>query len=260
VSILLRHALPRTIERGVLTTLSADVRDSAGTEQTCTAATVAISASGRTILAATAATSLGPPVTYSLAATDEDESLSESWLEVWTVTIGGVVYHLRRPAMHVRHAWHPTITDLDLVNGRHGDLLNDQVKPSNIDTYETYRNAAEEMIQRELFRKGRRPHLIFDAWELVDCHIECTLWLIFADFHSAIGDGRYKDLAIGEDGKGGYKKAWRDSFDALQFRYDAAQSGTIDTNDTVASSPIVTLTAGRPNTRSYSGRGIGGHR
>lgn len=256
-SYLLRHALPRTVERGVPTTLDADVRDAAGEVPTLTAATLTITDGGTVILAATNATTLSP-LTYDLAALESP--LSASWLEVWTVTIGGMQHRLTRPAMHVLHAFRPTITDQDLVE-RHSDLLHPQVKPSTLDSYEPYRKAAAEKVQRALLRKGRRPHLIFDQWELVDALVECTLFLIFTDFASAIGDGRYRILAEGEDGKGGYGKAWERSFEGAQFRYDSAETGAITTNDTESSSPMVVITAGRPNRGGgYYGPGIGGRR
>ncbi len=247
---ILRHALPRTVERGVTTALTADVYSGAGAQQTATVATVAISDGNTEILAATAATSLGPPASYTLTgATTTGLGLSSTWLEVWEMTIGGQVYHFRRPAMLVRHAFVPTITDTDLV-ARHVDLLNSQVLPSSITSYETYRQAAEEMIQRALLRRGRRPWLIFDAWELTDAHIECTLHLIMLDFASSLGDGRYKELADY------YGKKWIASFDAMQFRYDETEDGDILTENTVASVPFLNITAGAPNVYEYSGPGI----
>lgn len=255
-----RYGVPRTIERGVATTLTLPIYDAASVAQTVDTipgATLTITDGARTVLSAASVT-VGPPASYALTAeTTEDEPLSDRWLEVWSVYVGGQRYYLRRPAMLVRQAFRPTITDTDLTD-RHSDLL--ALLPSSLTSYEPYRAAAEEKIQRALIRRGRRPHLIFDPWELADAHVECTLGLIFSDFASSIGDGRYKVLADGEDGKGGYNAAWQRSFDACQFRYDTAETGGITTNDTVASSPSVVVTAGRPGQRRYYGRGVGGPR
>ncbi len=255
-----RYGVPRTIERGVDETLTLEVFNAASVAQTIAtipAPTLTITNGGATVLDAVSATG-GSNASYALAGSVTTSlGLSDRWLELWTVTIGGVAYTLRRPAMLVRHAFRPTITDTDLTD-RHSDLL--ALLPSNLTSYEAYRTAAELKIQRALIRRGRRPHLIFDPWELADAHIECTLGLIFADFASSVGDGRYKILADGEDGKSGYNAAWQRSLDACQFRYDAEESGGIATNDTEATSPMVVVTAGGRHNGRYTGRGIGGPR
>jgi hypothetical protein len=256
---IVRSTLPRTIERGVTTTLTLDVYSDASVQQTIEGTppgTVTITAGSTAIVSAGAVTA-STPATYSLAGSvTEGLGLSDRWLEVWSVTVGSTPYLFRQPAMLVRHAFHPTITDQDLTS-RHSDLLDSSVLPAGLTSYETYRTAASEMIQRALLRKGRRPWLIFDAWELVDAHISATLALIFDDLASSIGDGRYRILARGEDGRSGYHAEWVRQFEGCQFRYDESETGTIDTNDTVTTSPVVTLSAGRPGVHRYSGRGIG---
>ena len=119
---------PRSVERGVSTTLTLTITDTlTGTVQTPSAATVAIYDSSTVILAATAATTLGAggySCTYALSAATIPDSirLTDQWLEVWTLTIGGVSYTFRMTGYLCRHAYHPTLTDSDLTLDETGNL------------------------------------------------------------------------------------------------------------------------------------------
>jgi hypothetical protein len=241
-----RHSLPRIIEQGVAQTLTLDVYDDATeAQQTASAGTLTASVGGVAVLSAVNAT-LGPPASYALlAATTEASAIEASWLEVWSLTIGGIAYPLQRAGYLVRRAWHPTILDADLID-YHSDLAT--IRPPSISTFEPYRRKAGDWVQRKLLQTGKRPWLIFDPWQLTEVHAFKALSLIFRDFASSIGDGRYKELAAEYDGKA--DSAWS----AVTFRYDAGHNGTIATSaQEGASSPIV-LTAGPVNRQNW-GRG-----
>ncbi len=82
-----RYQLPRFIERGVATTLTMDVYNDAGTQQTASAGTFTLYKGGTALLDAVAVSSLGPPASYSLTAgTTTGETLADNWLEVWALT------------------------------------------------------------------------------------------------------------------------------------------------------------------------------
>lgn len=246
MALVLRHAGPRIIERGVATSLTADVYSAANAQQTATVATLTIKDGGETVIDAASATSLGPPASYSLlAATTTSRSLSDRWLEIWSMTISGSPYVFRRPAYLVRHAFFPTITDTDLTN-RHAEL--DNLIGTNLDDFSTYREAAREKIERRLIKKGRRPHLIFDSWALFDLHLALTLHLIFRDWASSIGDGRYTQLT--EEYRLEYEREW----EALTFRFDDDEGGTIDHDVTESATPSLVLTAG-PAVRRFHHHG-----
>jgi len=235
MSLTVRHQLPRIVVRGVEQSLDLDVYSAASAQQTCSAATVTIKLGSKVIVDGASATSLGPPAAYTLpAATTEDEGLSDQYLEVWTVTIGGEPHTFRRSGHLVRHAFHPTITDTDLTD-RDSDLLN--IVPASVTNLQQWREQARKKIERDLLRKGRRPWLIFDSYELVDAHIALSLSRFYRDQHIAIGDGRYKEAATE------YLEEYNEAMASITFRYDDNETGDIDEEDRVSATSILRLTS-----------------
>ena len=233
MALVLRHALPRSIERGVANTLTADVYSAAGAQQTASAGTLTLYAGSKLILDAVAVTSAGAPTSHTLAAgSTTDETLSDTWLEVWSLTIGGTVYAFRRDAYLVRHVLYPTITDTDLIE-LHSDLA--ALRDADQSSYETQRGAAWTRVQHRLIAAGRRPELVLSSWALREYHRALALEVIFADFASSTGDGRYRELAEH------YRDAAEVEWGRLPLRYDADEGGTEDTGDRAASRPITFL-------------------
>ena len=228
-----RQSYPRMIERGVDQTLTLDVFNADGAQQTATAGTVTITAGSAVVVAAAAVTSLGPPVSYTLtAATTATLSLSDRWLEVWALTIGGVVYTFTRAAYLVRRVLYPVITDTDLTP-RYADVvvLNGGAVLSE------KREEAWAIIQRDLIRRGRRPELVLDAWALSDVHIHQTLALFFAELALSVGDGRYADR------ERFHRERYAEEWDRLTFRYDADTDGVVDEGEAVSGTPVLWLSA-----------------
>jgi hypothetical protein len=248
MSLISRQLGPRIVERGIAASLTMPVYSAAGVEQTPSAATVRITDGAEVVIDTVAATSLGPPAAYSLlAATSQARGLSERWLEVWSLTIGGLPYTFRRSGYLVRHAFHPSITDTDLT-ALHADLLD--LLPSGTTDMSAYRTRAAEKIERDLIKKGRRPHLIFDSWALLDAHVALSLHYVFRDFASSIGDGRYQTLATE------YLAQFGAEFDSCKFSYDASESGTPADSALEATAPMIVLTSG-PTHRRGAGGGYG---
>lgn len=219
---ILRHQLPRMIERGVTQTLDADVYTAAGAQQTPSAAALTLYQGAKVLLDGVTATA-GAPTTYSLADSVTDGlSLSDQWLEVWSLTIGGTVYQLRRAAYLVRHVLYPVITDTDLTD-LHSDLAD--LRDPDQSSYEAQRTRAWVDIQAYLIGRGRRPELVLDSWALRNWHTYQTLALIFRDFALSTGiapDRRYRELADH------YAAAAKEARESLVFRYDADEDGTPD--------------------------------
>jgi len=229
VSLAAAISRPRSVERGVSTTLTLTITDTlTGTVQTPSAATVQILDGATEILAATAA-----------AATIPDSiRLTDQWLEIWTLTIGGVAYTFRATGYLCRHAYHPTLTDSDLTT-LHPDLTSQ--RPPGLTTYGGFIDEAQGWIERKLLQKGRRPELIFDAWALRDAHLYYSLTLIFRAFASSLGRGRYAEEATR------YETMAHDELRAVKFRYDTAQTGTVDSPAQEAQSGPLVLTAAPRN-------------
>lgn len=235
MSLIVAHQLPRMIQKGVVATLDLDVYSAASAQQTASAATVTINLGTRTIVDAAAATALGPPATYTLtAATTEDEGLSDQYLEVWSVTIGSTVHTFRRPGYLVRHLFYPTITDTDLTD-RDSDLLN--IVRSTVTDLSQYREAARKKIERDLLKKGRRPWLIFDNYQLADAHIALSLAYFYRDNAIAIGDGRYDEEE--EKRMAEYEKEMA----GANFRYDTDETGDITDESMTAATSTLRLTS-----------------
>lgn len=229
-----RFQLPRFVERGVATTLSLDVYSDAGVQQTASAATLTLYEGSTKRLDAVAATTLGPPATYDLlAATTSAGSLGDDWLEVWALTIGGVVYEFRREMYVVVDVLYPHITDTDLTD-RHPEL-----SALRSTGYEAERDAAFAFIERKLIGMGRRPQLIISGWALIDVHTFKTLELIFRGFHGSTGDGRYAEL------EQRYRDLFDSAFESLTFRYDLDEDG-VATGDTEQAAARPTMWLGRP--------------
>ena len=244
MGLILRYAVPRMIPRGEDSSLTLDIYDDATeTQATATAATVQILDGSDEVVGATAATSLGPPASYSLAGTvHTSRNLSDRWLEKWRVTYGGVVYLLQRPAYLVRTPYTPTVTQADLVRRRH-DLPN-FFASGQVSWADKCRDA-DERVERALIAKGRRPQLIFDAWALREAEFAAKLSAIYDDLASSLGDGRYREDADR------FEAAYLREIASVSFRYDAGESGTIDTNEQVTSSVPIMLSAGVPRSRGW---------
>ena len=216
---------PRSVERNRATTLTLTITDTlTGSVQTPSAATVAIYDGSTVILDTTAATSLGAggySCTYALAAATIPESISltDRWLEVWTLTIGGIDHTFQVTGYLCRRAYHPTLTDADLIT-LHPDLSSQ--RPPGLTTYGRYLDEAQGWVERKLIQRGRRPELVFDAWALRDAHLYYALGLIFRSFASSLGRGRYAEEADR------YDALAHDEMRAAKFRYDIAQTGTVD--------------------------------
>jgi hypothetical protein len=231
-----RIDLPALIERGRDTAVSLDVYSDAGVQQSPSAATVVLYDGSEVVQTSVAATTVGPPISYTVpAATHAIRSLSSDWLAVWTVTISGVDYVFRQPVYLVRHVLYPVIIDTDLTDV-HSDL--DALRDSaNMASFEPLRSLAWSRIQRRLIARGNRTSLVMDPWALKDLHVFETLALVFAAIASSLGDSRYAELA--EQYRTDATSAWN----SLVFRYDADENGAMDSSDIRRGAPVVYLAA-----------------
>lgn len=244
----LRYSVPDVVQVGFSATLKASVYDADGAAVTPTAGTLTLFDGSTKLLEDETVTSLAAPTSHTIAdSATTDFALSDRGLAVWSLTIGGVVMPFRRPVYIVRQAFHPTITDLDLTH-RDSDTLN--ILPPGTTSARQYREDGRARIEKDLILRGRRPHLIFDAWMLRDAHLAISLHFLYRDAAVKFSeDSRYADEATA------YLDEYNAEMEKLSFRYDSDDTGTISTNDTTsaAGGPIM-VTAGPP-IRSYWRRG-----
>lgn len=245
MSLILRHAGPRVVERGVAVSLTADVYDAAGGQLTPTAGSITIRDGSEVVVDAAAVTSFGPPADYSLAGSvTSSRALSERWVEEWSLTISATPYVFRRAGYIVRHAFYPTLTDTDLY-ARYSDLSD--LRDPDQASYEAQREAARERIERDLIKKGKRPWLVFDSWALYDAHLALTGHIIFNDFATSIGDGRYKEEALR------LHDEYLREMDSCNFRYDVDETGDVTSTSQVSPVPTVILSGAPRMRRAFGG-------
>jgi len=143
--------------------------------------------------------------------------VGEGWQEEWVLTSpGGVTRTFRRSCAVVLRALFPVISDVDLL-ACYTDL--DDLRPADQTSYQGYIDEAWRRVIGRLVARGRFPYLVLDPWSLREYTLETTLALVFADFGSSVGEGRYVELA--EMHKRTAAAAWRN----LNFIYDEDHDG-----------------------------------
>ena len=227
---------PDELQRGIATSISLSVYDDAtGAAKTAASGTVSIYAGSRKIVDEATVTA-GNPSTYTVpAASTADESLSGDWLEVWTLVIDGTSHTFSRPAFLVRRPYRHVLTQAD-VTELHPELATRETA-GTLDL-DSYIQAADATVRRDLIKKGNRPELVFDVWALLDAHRAKVLEMVFRADAQSVGDGRYAELAEH------YAQVYRDEWGTISFTYDTDEDGVIDdTDDRRGGQPVIMLTS-----------------
>jgi hypothetical protein len=237
-----RYQLPRCIVRGVDASPDIFVADLAGVGVQLADASTYTLLSGSRIVHTTTALTYGTGATVGegsltspiLAATTAAEDLTDRLVERWDTTIAGASVSFTRPVYLVRHPLHAVITDTDLL-ALHSDLA--ELRDPDQTTYEEQRSDAWVTLQTWLIQKGHRPQLIVDDWQLRGVHQMLTLEIIFRDFASSVGDGRYSTLASD------YRAQSVEAFSALALTYDFNEDGAVNEGEQSAAtgSPVTLL-------------------
>tara|TARA_R110000824_G_scaffold78664_4_gene198456 strand:- start:17400 stop:18149 length:750 start_codon:yes stop_codon:yes gene_type:complete len=186
-----------------------------------------------------AVTVSGSIAQHTIAAVDIPASveLGEGWLEEWALTIASTVQTFRRPASMVKRTLFPVIADVDLT-AVYSDLAD--VRPSGLSSYQTYIDEAWFEIVGRIRGKGDFEYLIMDPQVLRGPHRDLTLYLIFRDFHSTIGEGRYLELA--QEHREVFEARFRD----ITYRYDFDHDGELEDANTRRSLQPVIYTSQAP--------------
>ena len=192
-------------------------------------------ASDTAIVSAAAITVVGSIAQYSLAAATSSESLGMGWRVEWSLVMpDGVTHTFRIDAALVRRRLYPVISDIDLKR-RHSDL--DDLRSAGSASFQDFLDEAFQDLLDRLQARGSMPYLIMEAGALRRSHLFHTLQLIFLDFSSSAGDGRYLELSDQ------YRKQFEDSWGELRFSYDYDDDGK-DAGDTKAAAPPVVWLGG----------------
>ena len=162
--------------------------------------------------------------------------LGEGYVQEWELTFPGGVFNFRRSAAVVLRRLYPVVSDGDLtaVYSQLADL-----RPSSMSSYQSYIDEAWfTMIQRMRTEGGGLEYLVMSAESFRAAHQNLTLYYIFRDFHSSLGqsNGRYLDLASEHFRQ--YTHEWK----TINFVYDYSHSGQSETpNQRQAKQPVIYL-------------------
>ena len=205
---------------------------------------------GDKLVDAQAGTIIGSVPTYTISAGVLVNSLTlgEGYLEEWACTIDSDVFVFRRMASMVLRRLYPVVSDGDLTS-TYSQLAD--LRPAGLDSYSSYIDEAwYTMIQRLRREGGGLEYLVMSPESFRSAHQNLSLYYIFRDFHSSLGqsNGRYLDLANEHFQQYGYE--WKQ----INFIYDEGHDGKAETPDKRKSKQPVIYTCDVGSRRSLSRR------
>ena len=170
-------------------------------------------------------------------------NLGEGYVQSWSATISGEDYVFRRSVAVVLRRLYPTVSDTDLET-EYSDLGN--LRPASLSSYQTYIDSSWYEILRRVRRTGMGyEYLVLTPEAFHDTLLHLTLYKIFRDFHSSLGqagNARYLDLA------NAHLSHYNAEYDAINFVYDENHEGRADEpNKRTRGRPVIYLTAPGPN-------------
>ena len=173
--------------------------------------------------------------------------LGEGYVQEYKVTITGAVFTFRRMAAVVLRRLYPVISDADLEEV-YTDL--DALRPSSITSYQQYIDSAWYTILRRLRTMGSGyEYLVTSPEAFAEAHRHLSLYLIFRDFHSSLGQTNGTYLSLAQE----HYKLYQDEFHVINFTYDEDHTGKPeDANKRKASQPTIYLN--RPGPYMYRRR------
>jgi len=172
--------------------------------------------------------------THSAASLPDTLTLGEGYIQEWSLYINELVYVFRRTCSVVRRRLYPVVYDGDLTSV-YSDLAS--LRPSTLSSYQPYIDDAWFTIIRRLRTEGGGlEYLVISPESMFEAHL--TLYLIWRDFHSSLGqsNGRYLDLSQE------HYKLYQDEWKRINFIYDYDHDGKADEPDLrTAKQPVVYL-------------------
>ena len=237
-------AIPQYLERNRAQTVKLKVYRDGALAAPSSGTYTLYDAAGTAIVDAAAVTVTADTAQYSIGAgtLPTTKAVGEGWYEEWALVMPDTNTHtFRRTAALVLRALYPVISDVDLER-LYSDL--DDLRPSGMTSYQSYIDESWTQILGRLVAmgEGRFPYLILEPFSLRTYHLELCLSLIFRDFASSMGDGKY--LALAENHKRESAFAWQ----ALTFRYDEDHDGQPDGTARKSAQSVIYLNRS-PSTR-----------
>lgn len=239
--------IPELLERGKSQTSSLPVYYAGSLVGPSSVKYTLLSPGGEKLVDGAIGTTPGSIATYTHSSSilKSDLGLGEGYVQEWELVLNGETFTFRRAAAIVRRRLYPVISDGDLT-ATYSQLSD--LKPSSMSSYQTYiEEAWYTMIQKMRTEGGGLEYLVMTPESFRAAHQNLTLYYIFRDFHSSLGqsNGRYLDLASE------HFKQWTHEWKMINFIYDYDHSGQSESpNQRVAKQPVIYLSQpGRYNTR-----------
>ena len=169
--------------------------------------------------------------TVAAATLPTTKALSDLWQIRWSLVMAdGQTYTFTREAHLVRLRLYPVISDDDL-EAMHGDLA--RWKSRTGGNLQGYIDEAWTQLQTKLLQMGRRPWLVLSSSALRSSHLYLALALVFRDFATSAGNGRFGELS--ED----YQRMYEQAFGTLSIRYDSDETGLPGSDEIESAAGVV---------------------
>lgn len=170
-------------------------------------------------------------------------ALSDAWRITWELTIDGAAQRFDQMAALVRAGWLETVTPGDLI-ARHQELAAgrelDPQQEGGATTLGGFIEEASTELFTRLWTDGKRPWLILDTWTTRRFVIPQALALAFR-WASTFSEQTSRLAATADT----YDEAASKAYDVLQFRYDAAETGSVADAVRISAADMAILGAGR---------------
>jgi hypothetical protein len=188
---------------------------------------------------------VGNVAQYTHAAADLPDTLTlgEGYTQEWSLVISGATYTFRRMLAIVKRRLYPVISDADLTM-TYSDL--EDLRPSTLESYQQYIDNAWIVIMNKIRQDGGGyPYLICSPEVFRQPHIDLSLYYIFRDFHSSLGQTEGRFLSLAQE----HYKLYLDGLSQVNYIYDYDHDGTSgEANRRKGMQPVIYLNGS--NTRS----------
>ena len=190
---------------------------------------------GTVAIAAAAVTVTNDVAQYAISAGDLPATLdlSDGFVEIWNLTVGGESLVVRREAALSKYPLHCPIADVDFIAGEYPDITESLGEYSN-GSLQGFIDEAFAQIVGRLWNTGQWPDQILSASALRQPLREMVMHLVFKFlFRKTSGDTRFQVLMEL------HYQRYNEAFDTMTFKLDTDQDGTADNANRDSASKVI---------------------
>lgn len=158
--------------------------------------------------------------------------LSDGYVEIWSLTVGGESLVVRREAALSKYPLHCPIADVDFVSGEYPDIVDSLGEYAG--SLQGFIDEAFAQIVERLWNTGQWPDLILSASALRQPLRELVMHLVMKFlFRKTSGDSRFERLMDL------HWERFNGAYDRMTFKLDSDQDGTADSANRDSASKVV---------------------